>query len=133
MLIRVDTLQPWAGEALHGISYPVSIEQLWTAAELAAIGLVVVKPFIVPDGFMISGPATYAADGTQTYPVSVIPPPTAAQITATDTNYADLITNDPRLCAGMLFLVNGVLATQGKPALTASQLHDWLMNLVPAS
>lgn len=39
MLIHSNDRTPWAGEAIGGIRHPSDIEEKWTAAELAAIGL----------------------------------------------------------------------------------------------
>lgn len=75
MLIRLDTLQPWTGEPvvyktdvadLHRrdgtietvtvtpytfeVRHPLNIEQLWTADELRALGLVKPVPFVLPEG-----------------------------------------------------------------------------------
>ncbi len=83
MLIRTDTLTPWEGERLSdGVLYPKNIEKLWSVEELAAIGLVPMVPFVVPDGHMIIGEATYDATGQQTYPTEPIPPPTPEEIAA---------------------------------------------------
>jgi hypothetical protein len=50
-LVRTDTLQPWRGEPLSGgIKHPANIEQLWSAAELDAIGLAKALPPIIPEG-----------------------------------------------------------------------------------
>lgn len=65
MLVLLDTLQPWNGERLSGIAYPANIEQLWTADELAAIGLAVPQPFTAPAGFHATGSPRYALDDGQ--------------------------------------------------------------------
>jgi hypothetical protein len=40
MMIRyIDTQEDWNGEAINDIRHPRNIEQLWSAAELAKIGL----------------------------------------------------------------------------------------------
>ena len=38
-LVYIDANEAWNGEPIDGIRHPISIENLWTAAELAAIGL----------------------------------------------------------------------------------------------
>lgn len=45
MLIHIANDQPWTGEKINGISHPRNIEQLWSAEDLAAVGL---KKFIKP-------------------------------------------------------------------------------------
>lgn len=68
MLIRFDTLQPWSGsERLpdeNGVLYPSNIEELWSAADLAAIGLAIPLPFTAPDGFHAIGAPRYELDGS---------------------------------------------------------------------
>lgn len=39
MLRHIDTKERWNGERIDGIAHPKNIEQLWTDAELAAVGL----------------------------------------------------------------------------------------------
>ena len=75
MLIRTDTLKPWRGEPLNDITHPLNIEDVWTDGELAAVGLVKAKPFVVPDGKQIvaGSEPTYAEDGAETYPVEDTP------------------------------------------------------------
>lgn len=64
MLVRLDTLQPWAGERLNDVLYPGNIESLWSADDLAAIGLVTPVPFDLPEGFHIVGDARFELDGS---------------------------------------------------------------------
>jgi hypothetical protein len=75
MLIRTDTLKPWGGEQVKGASLSLNVEDIWTAAELAEGGLVPCKPFTPPAGQQIvpGSTPTYAADGTETYPVQAAP------------------------------------------------------------
>lgn len=40
----IQTSQSWAGEPIDGVRHPPNIEQLWSAQELAAIGLQVRVP-----------------------------------------------------------------------------------------
>ena len=82
MLIRTDTLQLWQGEALEGVRHPSNIEALWTAQELAAIGLVRAIPMVIPEGFRAAGRPSYGADGTEAITLEAIPPPTAEEIDA---------------------------------------------------
>lgn len=125
MLIRTDTLQPWAGETLaNGITYPISIEQLWADADLNAIGLVRMKPFTTPAGSEIIGPPTYAADGTQTYPTQTI---TAAELAAQDQANGQAALANPRLAKLLLMLTNQMLTAQGKSTITMAQFLTWLM------
>ena len=79
MLVRFDTLQPWAGEPLNDVQHPGNIEELWSADELAAIGLAVPAPFEVPAGKATIGAPRYklsANGGIETeYDVEDAPPP----------------------------------------------------------
>lgn len=59
MLIVTRTLQPWQGEIIDGVRYPANVEQLWSDADLAAIGLSKFQPFVPPDGQVAVGPSTY--------------------------------------------------------------------------
>lgn len=45
MLVHIANDQPWTGEKINGISHPRNIEQLWSAEDLASVGL---KKFIKP-------------------------------------------------------------------------------------
>ncbi|MEI9964361.1 MAG: hypothetical protein WDM92_06315 [Caulobacteraceae bacterium] len=65
MLVRLDTLQPWLGERLgeDEVLYPRNIEELWSAEDLAAIGLAIPTPFAAPDGQVITGAPRYETDG----------------------------------------------------------------------
>lgn len=38
-LVYSGTSNPWRGERIEGVLYPINIEQLWPDAELSAIGL----------------------------------------------------------------------------------------------
>ncbi len=131
MLIRTDTLKPWQGERLAGILYPLTIEKLWSDPELAAIGLVKRKRFVVPDGQRIVAGAspTYAIDGSETYPVEDIPPPTAEQLAAEDAANVDDVVANPRMGKVLLELVNAIRDLQGKPEITADQLKTWVASL----
>jgi hypothetical protein len=40
----IDTQEIWRGQAINNVAHPRNIEQLWTADQLAAIGLEVVPP-----------------------------------------------------------------------------------------
>lgn len=79
MLIRFDTLQQWAGEPIAGIQHPANIEELWNAAELAAIGLAVPAPFEAPAGKVAVGAPRYKRGLTggilTDYDVEDAPPP----------------------------------------------------------
>lgn len=124
MLIRVDILRPWQGELLGtpAIRYPLNIEGLWTAPELLAIGLVKAIRAVIPVGFRATGPATYAADGTETIPVEPIPPPTPEEIAADKEATLDreLVT----LGFKVLFdHENRVRALEGKAPITAAQFR----------
>jgi hypothetical protein len=86
-LIRDDTLQIWIGERLNGISHPISIESLWSEADLNAIGLYRIIPFLIPEGKRIVAGArpSYTIDqqaqkAFESYPVEDTPPPTAEEL-----------------------------------------------------
>ena len=66
MLIQIKTLTPWDGSRIDGTAYPANIEQLWSDADLAAIGLARFTPFVLPDGQVAVGQARYQLqpDGT---------------------------------------------------------------------
>lgn len=50
-----NTFTVWAGEAIDDIRHPLNIEQLWTAEELAAVGLYLpADADAVPDGKMVT-------------------------------------------------------------------------------
>lgn len=52
MLYRAtpEGIVPWAGEAIGDIRYPLNIETLFSADQLAALGLYSVPNPVVPDG-----------------------------------------------------------------------------------
>lgn len=56
MLEFIETGKPWAGGRINGVRYPRSIEKLWTAEQLAEIGLQVrvVAPPVIPTAQLIS-------------------------------------------------------------------------------
>lgn len=69
--------RPWTGEALAGVRHPLNIEQLWTDAQLAAVGLYRVIPFVAPDGYSRTGQPSYALSGSavaETFSVLLDPP-----------------------------------------------------------
>ena len=86
MLVRLDTFAPWAGEPLptlvddeiQPIVHPRNIEQLWSTAELAAIGLAIPVPFPTPEGKVRVGSASYElveGEVHEIYAVEDAPPP----------------------------------------------------------
>jgi hypothetical protein len=79
MLIRIDTLQPWRGEILGDLRHPSNIEVLWTAEELAAVGLVKAVRFVVPEGKRAIGTPSYDKNGVETYAVEDTPSPALAR------------------------------------------------------
>lgn len=65
MLIRRETLTPWnARERINGIMYQSNIEALWSAEELAAIGLYVPVPAVMPANHVKVGESSYEWTGT---------------------------------------------------------------------
>lgn len=60
--------QPWAGEAIDGVRHPLVIEQVWSAQDLAAIGLY--KPAAadpVPEGKIIVSTSVERVEGVVKY------------------------------------------------------------------
>lgn len=114
MLIRTDILKPWQGERLaDGILYPVNIEQVWTPADLAAIGLVSRTPFVVADGFRTVGAASYAVDGAETFATEAIPPPTAQEISDKKDATTAQFDNVDSLTRAAVLVVNDELNRHG--------------------
>ena len=71
----------WTGGKLpNGISAPSVIENLWSDAQLAAVGLYRPVPFVAPEGKVATGSPSYARVGQQiieTYAVMDTPLPSA--------------------------------------------------------
>jgi len=66
MLYKVENNTPveWRGERLNGISHPRQIENVWTEADLNAIGLYKAKaPDPVPDGYVVTDTTLEIVDG----------------------------------------------------------------------
>lgn len=57
----------WAGEAIEGVLYPLHIEQLWSAADLEAIGLwrddMIAPADVVPEGKSVTATTVQRVDG----------------------------------------------------------------------
>lgn len=89
MLVRISTLQPWLGERINGVSYPVEgleNQLAWSDKELAAIDLARPQPFVPVAGKIPSGPAIYILNpdggvGT-TFALSDPPLPETADVLA---------------------------------------------------
>lgn len=87
--------QPWSGQPVNGVSYPLDIDgnPNWTIQQLNQAGLYPVNVFSVPAGDQITGAATYTlnADGQhvdQTYPVAVSATATQLLPQAADDSHA---------------------------------------------
>ncbi|WP_336800667.1 DUF4376 domain-containing protein [Kaistia sp. MMO-174] len=62
------SLVPWQGERIDGVLYPPTIADLWTGAQLAAIGLYRPLPADpVPQGKRVLGTAPQWVDGVMRY------------------------------------------------------------------
>jgi len=72
-----DNFTAWAGEPIGGIVYPRSIEALWSAQELADLGLYLPIDPGVPDGKIATGFSVARVDGVVTfvYTLEDAPPP----------------------------------------------------------
>jgi hypothetical protein len=71
----------WIGKPINGIKYPSNIEELWSAEDLAAIGLY--KPYepSIPDGKIVTGETIQRIGGIVTYVYTLenAPPPPTPQ------------------------------------------------------
>lgn len=83
----------WTGEPIGDIRYPYNIEELWTADELATIGLYKPVEPPVPVGQVVTGRTVQRVNGVVTfvYQTSAAPGPTKEDV------YAE---RDRRLAAG---------------------------------
>lgn len=131
MLVRTDTLKPWHGERLHddgGTLYPLNIEQLWSADELLAIGLVPADPFAVPDGKVTTGAPVYALakDGsvTTTYELADEAGPTLDDVKAECARriYGNCSAASQSNLNGYMNLLNSIAIATG--SLTGDQQAD---------
>ncbi len=122
MLIRTDTLVPWKGEPLNGIKHPKNIEIMWIAEELAAVGLVLAIPFVVPEGYHATGPSTYDASGQETRPVEVIPAKTPEEIATELASVIDGMVEPHRLVNQILF----TLYKGNNPTSTWADYREWI-------
>lgn len=57
---------PWGGEPINAIRYPINIEQLWTAEDLATLGLYAPVNPGVPDGKVSTGQSVARVNGVVT-------------------------------------------------------------------
>ena len=72
----------WSGEAINGVQHPPNIEAVWTAAELAKIGLhPAAEPEPLPPGHRVIGEKVIVVDGVvkREWLTESIPPITAAE------------------------------------------------------
>lgn len=90
----------WAGEPIGGVLYQREIEQLWSAADLEAIGLwrddMIAAAVPVPDGKQITSTTVQRVEGVVRYVNTLvdIPRPTEDQVDAE---------RDRRIAAGFTF------------------------------
>jgi hypothetical protein len=73
--------EAWFGQPIDEIRYPLNIEALWNAAELAAIGLYLPYSPIIPDGKIVTGETVQRINGIVTYVYTLedLPPPPTPQ------------------------------------------------------
>jgi hypothetical protein len=84
-LVVRSTLEPWQGEPLDGIRHPLSIEQLWSDAELLSVGVSRPEPFVLPDGKVAVGAPFYTlvvgeAMVREVYETQGTPPPSTEDV-----------------------------------------------------
>lgn len=127
MLVRSDTLTRWRLEPLNGISHPRNIETLWSDAELAAIGLYRVVPFVLPEGKRkVSGPTYEIVDGkaVESFVVEDIPP-------LTDVQKDELVPPNTSMMFKVLFVLwNDMREGKGQVALTPIQFRVLLKSMI---
>ena len=76
-----DNFAPWSGEPIDGIKYPLNIGALWTAQDLAAIGLYIPVVPTIPGGKVVTGASVARVNGIVTYVYTLedAPPPPTPQ------------------------------------------------------
>ncbi|WP_439605088.1 DUF4376 domain-containing protein [Shinella sp.] len=90
----------WAGEAIEGVLYQREIEQVWSAADLEAVGLwredMIAAAAPVPDGKQITSATVQRVEGVVRYVNTLVdvPRPTEDQVDAE---------RDRRIAAGFTF------------------------------
>jgi len=74
-----NTFSEWTGHAINGVLHPRNIEQLWSAADLAKVGLYAPATPAVPEGKIVTGQAVQRVNGAVTwvYTLADAPPPSA--------------------------------------------------------
>lgn len=74
--ITPETFLPWSGAPINEVVYPLAIETLWSAEELADIGLYAPRDTGVPDGKVATGFTVERVDGvvTKVYALEDAPP-----------------------------------------------------------
>lgn len=85
VLIFFSSLQPWDGvSSINNIEYPTNIEQLWTAPQLATIGLCKAIQFATPANETAVGSPTYVNNGngtcSQQFAVQTTPSPSVTPL-----------------------------------------------------
>lgn len=76
-----DGFVPWDGSPINDIKYPLNIETLWNAQELAAIGLYLPVVPAIPEGTIVVGESVTRVNGVVTYIYALedAPPPPTPQ------------------------------------------------------
>lgn len=114
----------WAGEPIDGITHPRNIEQLWSAADLEAIGLwredMIAEASPVPDGKVSTGRTVQRVNGVVTFvhELEDAPAPTVPQ---------SISMRQARLAllgAGLLSQVDASIDALDEPDRTAARI-EW--------
>jgi hypothetical protein len=73
--------EEWYGRSIDGLKYPMNIEALWTAQDLAAIGLYIPVVPTIPGGKVVTGASVARVNGIVTYVYTLedAPPPPTPQ------------------------------------------------------
>jgi len=72
-----NTFSEWTGQPISGVLHPRNIEQLWSAADLAKVGLYAPSTPAVPEGKIVTGQTVQRVNGAVTwvYTLDDAPPP----------------------------------------------------------
>ncbi len=73
--ISPENFQPWNGEPINGVMHPINIVELWSAAELEAIGLYIPKPATIPAGTNEIGRSVQRVEGVVKFVLDTVDKP----------------------------------------------------------
>ncbi|MDF2984296.1 MAG: hypothetical protein K0Q69_4068 [Devosia sp.] len=74
---------PWGGERIDDVLYPLNIEWLWDAEQLAAIGLYLPVPAEVPAGKLATSSSVQRVDGVVRFVVTLEDVPREVPVSVT--------------------------------------------------